>query len=617
MFPHHTFWWEGIDGTTQYTHFPPADTYNCQLTGKELAYVEKNYKDKGRSHIALSPTGWGDGGGGPTREQLAAGRRAANLEGSPKVEFSSPTAFFERSRAEYADAPRWNGELYLELHRGTYSSQIRGKQGNRRSEALMHDVEKWSALAARLDDSFEYPYAEINELWEKVLLLQFHDILPGSSIAWVHKETEHNYEDIAERGEELVEKALEAIARAKDTGAGKNSGDGETAGEVTCEESDGCFALSNGHVSATIDADGHLVSLRAGESGRELIAPGAKGALLQLHRDTPNAWDSWDIDEFYRRVGRDLAAVGPVSVEREGEAVHVRATYETRTEGVRTEERPYPGAPSNGAGSRIVLTYVLSPGVKGLEVVLDVDWHERKKVLKLAFPFDLRAAHMASEIQFGHIERPIPVNTLDDFGRFETCAHRWVRVHEGDRAGSAVALANDSSYGHDVRRCLRESDGGTTTIVRATVIRAAEFPDPRAEEGQYRMRYSLVPGASIADAIDEGTRLNQAPRDVDQDLVDAALARIEGEGTSLRLQTLKLAEDQSGDLIVRLYESEGVRGEGVVVVPGAKEIVAVDLLERELTEESVLHYQAQRADGDGIMIAARPFQIVTLRARLN
>lgn len=615
VFPHHTFWWEGIDGTTQYTHFPPADTYNCQLTGKELAYVEKNYKDKGRSHIALSPTGWGDGGGGPTREQLAAGRRAANLEGSPKVEFSSPTTFFERSRAEYADAPRWNGELYLELHRGTYSSQIRGKQGNRRSEALMHDVEKWSALAARLDDSFEYPYAEINELWEKVLLLQFHDILPGSSIAWVHKETEHNYEDIAERGEELVEKALEAIARAKDTGTGKSSGDGETAGEVTCEESDGCFALSNGHVFATIDADGHLVSLRAGESGRELIAPGAKGALLQLHRDTPNAWDSWDIDEFYRRIGRDLATVGPVSVEREGEAVHVRATYETRTEGVRTEERPYPGAPSNGAGSRIVLTYVLAPGAKGLEVVLDVDWHERKKVLKLAFPFDLRAAHMASEIQFGHIERPIPVNTLDDFGRFETCAHRWVRVHEGEQAGSAVAVANDSSYGHDVRRCLRESDGGTTTIVRATVIRAAEFPDPRAEEGEYRMRYSLVPGASIADAIDEGTRLNQAPRDVDQDLVDAALARIEGEGTSLRLQTLKLAEDQSGDVIVRLYESEGVRGEGVVVVPGAEEIVAVDLLERELTEESVLHYQAQRADGDRITIAARPFQIVTLRAR--
>lgn len=166
-----------------------------------------------------------------------------------------------------------------------------------------------------------------------------------------------------------------------------------------------------------------------------------------------------------------------------------------------------------------------------------------------------------------------------------------------------------------MRRCLRESDGGTTTIVRATVIRAAEFPDPRAEEGQYRMRYSLVPGASIAEAIDEGTRLNQVPRDVDEGLVGEALARIEGEGTSLRIQTLKLAEDQSGDVIVRLYESEGRRGEGVVVVPGAEEIVAVDLLERELTEESVLHYQAQRADGDGITIAARPFQIVTLRAR--
>ena len=171
--------------------------------------------------------------------------------------------------------------------------------------------------------------------------------------------------------------------------------------------------------------------------------------------------------------------------------VRVAVAYRTRPEGA--AERPYAAAPSVGAGSRIVLTYSVAPGASELGIDLDVDWHEREKFLKAAFPVDVRAATMSSEIQFGHIDRPIPVNTNEDFGRFETCAHRWVRVAEPD---FGIALANDSSYGHDVRRVLRGKNGaGTTTVLRATVLRAAEFPDPLAEEGEYTVRYAIRPQA--------------------------------------------------------------------------------------------------------------------------
>ena len=228
-FPHHTFRWEGLDGTSVFTHFPPADTYNGMLTGEELAYFERNFKEKGRSSIGMDLFGWGDGGGGPTREMMAAGRRAADLEGSPRVEFGTPQEFFDRARAEYPDAPVWNGELYLELHRGTYSAQPGTKQGNRRSEHLLHEAEFLSALAA-LRAGFEYPHDELEALWENVLLGQFHDILPGSSIAWVHREAEQDHAEIAERAEAVIAGALAALGDAGADAAAGPGADGTAGG---------------------------------------------------------------------------------------------------------------------------------------------------------------------------------------------------------------------------------------------------------------------------------------------------------------------------------------------------------------------------------------------------
>ena len=192
-FPHHTFWWEGIDGTRVFTHFPPVDTYNSELSGAELAHSAANFRDKGVASRALVPFGYGDGGGGPTRGMLGRARRTADLAGSPRVRVETPAAFFSAAEEEYAErAPVWAGELYLEIHRGTYTSQAAMKDGNRRCEHLLREAELWSATAA-VRGLLDYPADELRAAWETVLLHQFHDILPGSSIAWVHREARATY----------------------------------------------------------------------------------------------------------------------------------------------------------------------------------------------------------------------------------------------------------------------------------------------------------------------------------------------------------------------------------------------------------------------------------------
>ncbi|OEV09049.1 alpha-mannosidase, partial [Streptomyces nanshensis] len=211
-FPHHTFWWEGIDGTRVFTHFPPVDTYNSDLGGAEMAHAARNYQEKGGGSRSLAPFGWGDGGGGSTREMLARAERLKDLEGSPRVTVEKPSAFFSKAQEEYGSkAPVWAGELYLELHRGTYTSQAKTKQGNRHSESLLREAELWAATAA-VRAGHPYPYEQLDELWKTVLLHQFHDILPGSSIAWVHREARETYARVRAELEEIIAGAQGALA---------------------------------------------------------------------------------------------------------------------------------------------------------------------------------------------------------------------------------------------------------------------------------------------------------------------------------------------------------------------------------------------------------------------
>ncbi|MEO5315678.1 glycoside hydrolase family 38 C-terminal domain-containing protein [Pseudarthrobacter sp. CC12] len=597
--PHHTFNWEGIDGTRLFTHFPPVDTYNSDLSARDLAHAERNYRDHGRGTVSLVPFGYGDGGGGPTREMLAAAARTADLEGSPKVRVGSAESFFRQAEEDYSALPVWVGEMYLELHRGTYTSQAQTKKGNRRSEHLLREAELWCATAAvRGGGAYDYPGAELQRLWQLVLLQQFHDILPGSSIAWVHQDAERNYQAVESALEALISRAAAAMlgtgSRQFLLNAAPHSRDGVPAlgaaepalspEPVRATPHDGGYVLDNGVIRAVVDADGLLSSLRDHASGREAIAPGQRGNLLELHRDTPNEWDAWDIDEFYRRNVTPLVHAESVRLDGGGGSAVVVVQRLAGT-------------------SPLTQRITLAPGSASLEITTSVDWQEREKLLKLGFALDVRADRSAAETQFGHVFRPTHTNTSWEAAKFEICAHRWIHVGE---PGYGVAVSNSATYGHDVGRSIRESDGGTTTTVRLSLLRAPKFPDPDADRGRHELTVAIRPGAGIADAVQEGYRTNLAPRLVTGAHGVEPLFSV--SNPALVIEAVKLAQDGSGDVVVRLYESLGQRSAGNITANfPVREVVPTDLLERPAEAPGV-----EPCD-NGAVLQLRPFQLVTLR----
>jgi alpha-mannosidase len=600
LMPHHTFRWEGIDGTRIFTHFPPVDTYNAELSGQELARAERQYAEKGAANTSLVPFGFGDGGGGPTEEMIAAARRTASLEGSPTVELSTPGRFFEAAEAEYPDPPVWSGELYLEFHRGTYTSQARTKRGNRRSEHLLREAELWATTAA-VRTGAAYPYALLESTWHTVLLQQFHDILPGSSIAWVHQEAELNYAAVAETLTGLIETSVRQVAGVGASAVLLNAGpyrlDGvaglagaaatdpaASAGTVTVTHTAAGIVLDNGLVAVTIDADGLFSSVWDVTAQRELVPVGSPGNLLQLHRDTPTQWDAWDIDEHYKRNTVDLTAAESVEVMLD--TPHRAVVRVTRAFG----------------SSRAVENITLRAGSPAVDLHLDLDWHERQKLLKLAFPLDLNADRAASEIQFGHVYRSTHTNTSWDAARFETVSH-----------GGAVA--NDSTYGYDIGRSP-DGAGRSATTVRLSLLRAAVFPDPAADQGRHELRVSLRLGSGIPEAVAEGYRLNLPLRTVAgvADPVIEPLLRV--DNPAVVVEAVKLAEDRSGDPIVRLYEAHGNRSTARLIRHfEATDVVETDLLERPLAESRVeLAAGAPLpVESHALTLTLRPFEIVTLR----
>lgn len=657
--PHHTFAWEGIDGSRVLAHFPPVDTYNSRLAVSELHHAESNFAEKGIASSSIVPFGWGDGGGGPTREMLAAAHRMEDLEGVATVELGSPNTFFERAEAELGwaagptgagpggptgagpggvgaarptrlgGAPVWSGEMYLEFHRGTYTSQLRTKQGNRRSEHLLREAELWAASAA-VGRGEDYPYETLKECWRTVLRNQFHDILPGTCIGWVYQRTEAEYAEVARRLEEVIARAASAL-----TGPGEdplllNAAPADVAGvpslaigpaappgePVTITELDDGVVLDNGLLRVTVDAAGLITSLVDLEADREVLTPGAAAGLLQLHPDAPRQWDAWDIDPEYRNAVEDITDVTGLDVDAQGpqapDAV-VRVTRRVGRDSSLTEE------------------IRLSPGSRQVVLDIDIDWHERQRLLKLAFPLDIKADASTSEMQFGHVERPTHQNTSWDAARYEICAHRWIHVGE---PGYGVAVLNDSTYGHDVTRDV-DGQGHPSTTVRLSLVRAPLFPDPQADQGRHRLRVALRPGASIGDAVTEGYAFNLPARTVRGGHGAPPLVSVTGAGVVV--EAVKLAEDRSGDVVVRLYESLGARTRARVTAGfEASGVVATDLLERPLDDGPALDVTAGGAGPGGAAAAnlsgsdgpdgsastpsalsaafeLRPFQIVTLR----
>ncbi|AKU16469.1 alpha-mannosidase [Luteipulveratus mongoliensis] len=599
VFPHHTFSWEGIDGTRVFTHFPPIDTYNSDLSGRELAHAASNFRDKGATNLSLAPFGWGDGGGGPTREMLQRARRTTDLQGSPKVTIETPAAFFERAEKAYPNPPVWVGELYLELHRGTYTSQAKTKQGNRRCEHLLREAELWATTAA-VRDLAPYPSEALRRCWKTVLLQQFHDILPGSSIAWVHREAAEQYDAVAAELEALIDDRLALLTAAPDASAGEvmvnaspysrsgtpalGAGPRHDVPPVRVTREDDSVVLDNDVVRVRLDARGLVTSVVDLETGRDTVPPGQVAGLLQLHPDFPNMWDAWDVDAFYRNTVADLVDLDALDVEERPDgsaAVVVRRTF---------------------AESTAVQTFILRPGARQLNGTVEVDWHEREKILKLSVPIDVHTDRAAFETQFGHLVRPTHQNTSWDEARFEVCAHRFVHVAE---RGFGVAVANSSTYGHDVTRHAGD-DGATFSVVRLSLLRAPRFPDPATDQGQHTLHYSVAVAPDIADAVRAGYDVNLPERRLTGRAFEPVL-RLTGQGEAA-VEAVKLAEDGSGDVVVRLYEPYGART-SVEVEPDFEfaQVRQTNLLEDQIEPDGLT------TDEGRISLQLRPFQIATLR----
>lgn len=597
--PHHTFWWEGIDGTRVFTHFPPTDTYSAEITAEELLRGQRNFRDSGPANRSLLLFGYGDGGGGPTREMLDRAARFADLEGAPRVAVESPAEFFAGAEEEYGDrAPVWTGEMYLEFHRGVYTSQAAMKEGNRRTEHLLREAELWATTAA-VRAGHDYPYDDLERIWRAALLNQFHDILPGSSIAWVHREAREQYAQLATELEAVVDGAIAALGAGEPVAfnAGPFEVDGvpplsaavprPPAGAVALTRDGDGHVLDNGVLRLRVDAAGLLVSVHDLAAGREVLAGPAN--LLQLHPDHPVQFDAWDIEPHYRARRTDV--VGVEELRAEVGADGAAEVVVVRREGPSTFEQ----------------RLRLAPGAGRVELETTVDWQHRETLLKASFPLAVHAERSTSETGFGHVHRATHTNTSWDAARFEICAHRWLHVGE---AGYGVALANSRTYGHEVTRGEGgERRGAAPTVVRLSLVRAPRFPDPETDRGTHTFRYTLVPGAGIADAVREGYRANLPLRPATAAAVQPLVAVAEGSAV---VEAVKLAEDRSGDVVLRLYESLG--GRSAVRLRLGFEHAGVEVVDlHERADDEVAALAPVSVDGADVRLRLGPFQVVTLR----
>lgn len=621
-FPHHSFRWQGIDGTEMLTHFPPEDNYNSQLSPEKLIYAENNFVEKDRLDEFMTLFGIGDGGGGPKDEHIETGLREADLEGTPKVKFGTAADFFKRLRKKQGDLEVWRGELYLELHRATLTTQARMKKWNR---SLEHALVRLEHLAISLDPD-RYPSAMLDKAWKVLLTHQFHDILPGSSIAAV-------YEDAAKlMGEELAQcesTAHKIVARScrKDRKAVllHNSLSYDYTGAVVMPQETGCTRLANPDGSevpvqiegdrtvalVTIPAHSFLALERTGPAkpapkqapgrlvlengliryvfnksgeileavdkttGRPVIAPGGKGNVLSLYEDRPTNWDAWDIDFFYTEqfienaasTGHESLAAGPV---RKGIRFNL----------------------SIGQSS-LVQEVTLAEGSMRLDFATKVKWNEFHRMLRTSFAVNVKADRASFDIQYGTLERTTADNTTWDKAAFEVCGHRFADLSEHDRG---VAVLNDCKYGWRVK-------GNTIDL---NLLRSSTHPDPDADLGDHEFTYSLLPHAGSlfeSNVRAEAAMLNVPPLVFNgyRSPVDRAPFSLTGKGLSL--EVIKRAE-KSKSVVLRVVETDGRRSKGTLVSHrGNVRLAESDLLEWK--------EQKQAACAPSLDIELAPFEIKT------
>ena len=638
--PNDTFLWKGIDGSEVLTHLITTlgigqdpkqsffTTYNGMLHPDAIMGAWDRYQNKEINNDVLVAFGYGDGGGGPTRLMLETSERMEKgIPGVPMVRQEPARTFFDELDARVKDNPRletWEGEFYFEYHRGTYTSMARNKKGNRKSELLMMDLELLGVL------SKDYPAEADTRLWRDIILLnQFHDILPGSSIAEVYDVTKAEYEALASEAKSLIRDRLNRIAGSGEgvtvvNTLGFDRDDVVSLGEVQAsaladengnlypvqQTADGAVAylknlpskgyrtyrvaeakaespfrrtdehhLETPFYSVAFDENGHFTSIFDKEFDRELVKDGKKANLFRLYEDKPIYYDNWDIDRFYTEKTwdvNDLVSMhwiedGPV---RTTLALEYRCSLST----IRQKIHFY-------------------ANTRRIDFETTVDWKLHQHLLKVEFPVDIHTDEATFDIQFGNVTRKTHSNTSWDKARFESCAQKWMDYSEGHYG---VSLLNDCKYGHSVL------DG----VIALTLVKSGIEPNPNADVELHSFTYSLYPHGETwkqAGTVRESYKLNLPAYTVLGGTPGKSYSLVSLDAANVVLETVKQAENGEGT-VLRLYESENARTKTALTLPeGVTKVYETNLLEEIEAELPVV-------DGK-LHFVMKPYEIKTILLR--
>ncbi|HEX7434864.1 MAG TPA: glycoside hydrolase family 38 C-terminal domain-containing protein [Anaerolineaceae bacterium] len=616
-FPYNNFTWEGIDGTgvlahlyNGYGHFPsPADMLEAWNTRNQRNDISS----------LVHPIGWGDGGGGASREHLEFLRRARDFEGVPKVRWAGPVEYFQDMQAKGPLTNRYVGELYFQNHRGTYTTQAKTKKGNRNSEFVLREAEMWG-VAARALKGFAFSAQTLDEAWKTVLLHQFHDALPGSSIHRVYEEIERDHAAVIAEARHLAEQAASQFATGSVSGATAFNSlswprtalvvlpDGATAGgplqkigSKTLVEVDlpACGWSPLPQISQVVEKPGHsllkatprslendylhvdfndlgeITSLVDKVTGRETAA----GPLnsFKMYKDVPSWFDAWDIDVQYQQSPVDLLDEASLTLETAGPLVaKLKLTR------------------ALSAQSHLTQIISLRRGRRRIDFETTVEWQESHKLLKVAFPVTIHSDEAIHEIQFGHIHRPNHASRLFDADRFEVSNHKWSALAEANRG---VAVLNDSKYGLNV----------VGNTINLTLLKSALAPDMTADKGTQTFTYALYPwNGSLAesDVVKEAYDLN-VPAMVVKGSASQEVSLFSLDADNVIIETVKPAEDGSSRLVVRLYEAMHMTTACQLMINlPVKRGVMTDMLENTLTDLPI--------SNGCVALTFHPFEIKTL-----
>ena len=608
---HDLFVWQGIDGSEVFAHL--NDTYVKKLDPGVVSKTWMMHKDKKYSNIHTSTFGYGDGGGGPTAEMIENFRRMKDgLPGFPKLVMQKAKTTIEESKRQFEEnckalkfTPKWIGELYFEFHRGTYTSQANNKKNNRLSELSLAKAEAL-AVVDKLTFGSEYPKAELYGAWIKTLRNQFHDIIPGSSINEVYRDSDIEYSEILSTAKSISDSALERISGAVNTDGGlfvynpspfEFTGVAETEnGPVYLENvSAHGYKIASPCKTGNVVAEGkiiendlirvefndkyEIISIYDKRSEREVIGEGERGNVLEVYEDMPYEYDAWDISEYYTQKRWEISDVVSVTPINLG----LKAGFRV--------ERKY-------GRSSFVQNVTLSEKSARLDFETEVDWNEQHSLLKAAFNTSIHTQRANYEIQFGHLDRPTHKNTPVDRAKFEVCAHKWADLSE---RGYGVSLLNNSKYGYSA------SEGK----ISISLLRAPKYPDAKCDIGKHKFTYSLFmhEGELGIDTIKEAYKLNSTLEikelKAQRGTLPASYSFVENESRGFVVETVKAAEDGDG-YVIRGYESLG--GRDNVKLTFAHPFKSAELI--DLRESKVCDLEIK----DGcVKFTAKPFEIITLK----